>query len=315
MALFRDRRVFPRWSFIDSRSLARPRYARDENSAESVPTPPEPPTEPISGPEVEVWREPQNAAAPVESTPSFVQQTSAPVVQGAFVVHAAEPEGPDVLPQRAIPEVAPVSWIEERRNWFAESDWPTEASEESVQLAGTHPDRPYVAPLHPGLPAVSPAEVRASHGRGFSSMTRRHRRRRHAHEQAQRRADIDLVALEAALDDAAQGLGDGLVHLVVWHAVTGLPLASRGESSPEVASVWHGATRDVRATLPHADLPDSGSYHLVGLAGRRLAILLHVHPDLGACVTVDLELVAVDTLLATAVPQLSGALAATSREY
>jgi hypothetical protein len=40
-----------------------------------------------------------------------------------------------------------------------------------------------------------------------------------------------------------------------------------------------------------------------------------VHPDLGACVTVDLELVAVDTLLATAVPQLSGALAATSREY
>jgi hypothetical protein len=212
-------------------------------------------------------------------------------------------------------EVSPVSWIEERRIWFAESDWPTEASEESVQLASTHPERPYEPPLHPGLPATSPAEVRARHGRGFSSLTSRQRRRRHAQERTRRRTDIDLVALEAALEDAVSSLGGGLVHVVVWHAVTGLPLASRGDSTPEVGSAWHGATRNVRATLPHADLPDSGAYHLVGLADGRLAILLHVHADLGACLTVDLDLVDIDSLLAAAVPQLSSALAMSVKEY
>ena len=295
MALFRDRRVFPRWSFIDSRTLPRPRHAKDENSAESVPTPPEPLTEVASAPEVEVWRDPQPLSAPLTETDA--------------------PDAPDSLTQRAGADVAPVSWIEERRNWFASGDWPIEASEESVQLAATRPERPYVAPQHPGLPPASPAEVRARHGRGFSSMTRRHRRRRHGHVEAQPRTDIDLAALEAALDSTAATLGDGLVDLVVWHAVTGLTLASRGTTASELAPVWHGATREVRATLPYADLPDAGSYHLVGLADRRLAVLLHVHPDLGACITVDLDVVAVDVLLGTAVPQLSGALAATSTEY
>ena len=51
MALFRDRRAFPRWSFIDSRTLARPRRAKDENSAESVPTPDEPMAEVAAAPE------------------------------------------------------------------------------------------------------------------------------------------------------------------------------------------------------------------------------------------------------------------------
>ena len=312
MALFRDRRVFPRWSFIDSRTLPRPRRAKDENSAVSVQSPPEPPTETISGPEVEVWSEPESASAPVVR-PILVaaphpDPAPAPSLQ-------AVPDPPDAMPQRAMMETAPVSWIEERRNWFAEEDWPTEASDESVQLASTHPDRPYTPSPHPGLPAVSPAEVRAKHGRGFSSLTRRQRRRRHGHEQQQRRTDIDLVALEAALDDAAAAIGGGLVHVVVWHAVTGLPLASRGDASPELASAWHGATREVRATLPHADLPDAGSYHVVGLADHHLAVLLHVHPDLGACVTVDLQIVAVDPLLSATVPGLSYALAATSKEY
>ncbi len=276
MALFRDRRVFPRWSFIDSRTLPRPRHAKDETSAASVPSPPEPVAEVVSGPEVEVWSEP---------------------------------------PERARPESAPLSWIEERRNWFAEDHWPTEPSEQSVQLASTRPDRPYAAPRHAGLPADTPAEVRARHGRGFASLTRRHRRGRHSQEPAPHRTDIDLVALEAALDEAAGAIGDGLVHIVVWHTTTGLPLASRGDAAPELASAWHGATREVHAALPHADLPDAGSYHLVGLADRRLAVLLHVQPDLGACVTVDLQVVSVDALLTATLPRLGDALAATSTEY
>lgn len=295
MALFRDRRVFPRWSFIDSRNLPRPRYAKDENSAASVPTPPETPTEVTSAPEVEVWREPSAVTAPI--------------------VHAVEHDASKVLPMRALMEVAPVSWLEERRRWFAEDHWPTEASDEAVQLAWTHPSRPYTAPLHPGLPPVSPAEVRARHGRGFSSPNRRRRHGRHGHEPERLRTDIDLVALDGALEAAAAAIGDGLVHAVVWHAMTGLPLASRGDASPEIASAWHRAVRDVRDTLPHADLPDPGSYHLVGLADRRLALLLHVHPDLGACVTVDLEVVAVDRLLSQTLPRLIDALAATSRVY
>ncbi|HEY5483688.1 MAG TPA: hypothetical protein VIK31_07745 [Propionibacteriaceae bacterium] len=293
MALFRDRRAFPRWSFIDSRTLARPRRAKDENSAESVPTPDEPMVEVAPQPEPTV--EATRAGEPI----------AAPEVEAI----------PEPVPARPAADVAHVSWIEERRAWFATGDWPTEASEEAVQLAATHPERPYTPPLHPGLPTDSPAEVRARHGRGFASLTRRHRRRRHGHEQVQRRTDIDLAALEAALDSAASTVGDGLVDLVVWHATTGLALASRGHVAPEHASLWHGATREVRATLPYADLPDAVSYHLVGLADRRLAVLLHANPDLGACVTVDLDRVAVNALLATAVPQLSHALAATSREY
>jgi hypothetical protein len=303
MALFRDRRVFPRWSFIDSRTLARPRRAKDENGPETVPSPPETPTESISGPDIDVWHEPQRTAAP-------------PVQPIAPAIQAAEPEGPVAQLRRAVPDAAPVSWAEERRNWFAEHDWPTEASEEAVQLAGTHPDRPYTPPLHPGLP-VSPAEVRARQGRGFSSLTRRHRRRRHGHghEQEQRRTDIDILALEAALDTASAAVGDGLVDLVVWHASTGLALASRRDAAPELASAWHAAAREVQAMLPHADLPDAGTYHLVGLADRRLAVLVHVHPDLGACITVDLDLVAVDNLLSSVLPRLSSDLAATSRGY
>lgn len=294
MALFRDRRVFPRWSFIDSRTLPRPRHAKDENSPESAPTPPDAPSESISGPDIDVWHESERPPAPA--------------------VRTAEPDAPDPLPQRAMLEVAPVSWIEERRKWFAQDYWPTEASDEAVQLAGTRPERPYTPPLHPGLP-VGPAEVRARQGRGFSSLTRRHRRRRHHHEQEQRRTEIDLPALEAALDAASAAMGEGLVDLVVWHTSTGLALASRGTATPELASAWHAATREVRAMLPHADLPDAGTYHLVGLADRRLAVLLHVHPDLGACVTVDLDVVAVDSLLASSLPQLSSDLAATSRGY
>lgn len=293
MALFRDRRAFPRWSFIDSRTLARPRHARDENSPESVPTPDEPLAEVAPEPE------------PVVATVPLSEPITAPGIE-----EIAEP-----VPMRAATEVAPVSWIEERRAWFAAGDWPTEASEDAVQLAGTHPDRPYIPPVHAGLPADSPAEVRARHGRGFASLSRRHRRRRHGHEQVQRRTDIDLTALEAALDSAASTVGDGLVDVVVWHATTGLALASRGQVTPEHASLWHGATREVRATLPHADLPDAASYHLVGLADRRLAVLLHTNRDLGACITVDLDLVVVDALLTIAVPQLGDALAATSREY
>jgi hypothetical protein len=295
MALFRDRRVFPRWAFIDSRALPRPRYAKDGTSAESLPTPSEALSE-ADSPAVEAEREPQPASAPAANT--------------------AEVRAPESQPQRAMRHAAPVTWIEERRNWFAEHDWPTQPSDEAVQLASTHPDRPYVAPLYRGLPAVSPAEARARHGRGFSSLTRRRRRRRHhGHEQPRRRTDIDLAALEVALDAATATLGDGMLQVVVWHASTGLALASRGDPSPELAAVWHEATRDIRAALPHADLPAAGSYHLVGLEDRRLAVLLHADPDLGACLTVDLDVVAVDSLLATAVPQLRGALAATSREY
>src|SRR5665647_254370 len=121
MALFRDRRAFPRWSFIDSGTLARPRRAQDENSAQSVPTPDEPVAEAIRAPE--------------------------PITAPAIDVV------PDPVPVR-VADVAPVSWIDERRAWFATGDWPTEASEDAVQLAGTHPDRPYIPPVHAGLPAL-----------------------------------------------------------------------------------------------------------------------------------------------------------------
>jgi len=295
MALFRDRRVFPRWSFIDSRALPRPRRARDENSAQSVPTPVDTPDELETTPELEVWRDPEATAIRAATLPADAE--------------GVEP-GPD-----AVVGTGAASWLEERRRWFSESDWPTEASDEAVQLAGTHPDRPYTAPLHPGLPALTPAEVRARHGRGFASLTRRHRRRRHAHEPSRRRVDIDLAALEEALDAAVPAVGAGLVHAVVWHAGTGLALAARGDAAPEVASVWHGAAKEVRATLTHADLPSAGSYHLVGLADRRLAVLLIGHPDLGACLTVALDEVDVEELLGSTVPELGEALAATSREY
>ena len=293
MALFRDRRVFPRWSFIDSSSLPRPRRAKDGHSAASGPTPPE-----------RIDEEARGADTPVEAG-----RATGPVPPPATEAI------PDTELVRGALDLAPSTWLEERRAWFAAGDWPTEASEEAGQLAGTHPSRPYTAPLHPGLPTDRPAEVRARYGRGFSSLTRRRRRRRHGSEHRQRRTTIDLEALEAALDAAVSAVGDGLVALVVWHATTGLALASRGHVAPEHAPLWHGATQEVRAALPYADLPEAGPYQLVGLADRRLAVLLHANPDLGACVTVDLDRVCVNALLATAVPQLSEALAAASKEY
>ncbi|MGV8849148.1 MAG: hypothetical protein ACOH16_06345 [Propionibacteriaceae bacterium] len=206
-------------------------------------------------------------------------------------------------------------WLAERQAWFAETgDWPTEASDESVQLAATHPTRPYVAPDYPGLPAQSPAEVRARHGRGFSTHRRRRRKRHHGHEVEKRRVDIDLVALDAALDATETHVGEGLVDLVVWHTTTGLPLAARGVD-PVTATLWHQASRDVRAMLPYADLPELGSYHLVGLADRRLAVLVHAGADLGACVTVDLTAVSVNDVMTIAIPRLHESLVAASREY
>jgi hypothetical protein len=67
--------------------------------------------------------------------------------------------------------------------------------------------------------------------------------------------------------------------------------------------------------LPHADLPELGSYHLVGLADGRLAVLVHAGADLGACVTVDLASVSVNDLMTVAIPQLHESLSAASREY
>ena len=115
-----------------------------------------------------------------------------------------------------------------------------------------------MAPAYPGLPTQSPAEVRARHGRGFSMHRRRRRKRHHGHEVVKHRVDIDLVALAAALDATETHVGEGLVDIVVWHTTTGLPLAARG-ADPVTATLWHQASRDVRATLPYADLPELGS--------------------------------------------------------
>jgi hypothetical protein len=312
MALFRDRRGFPRWSFIDSRSLPHPRRAKDDKA------PDDEPTSASSAPQVPVsWETPdEETATSLESADSPASAESS--VSSDSAGSASTGDTADDADTIAIPAVADepsVHWLAERRAWFAESgDWPTEASDESVQLAATHPKSPYVAPDYPGLPAASPAEVRARHGRGFSTHRRRRRKRHHGHEAEKRRVDIDLAALDAALDATETHLGDGLVDLVVWHATTGLPLAARGVD-PVTATLWHQATRDVRAMLPYADLPALGSYHLIGLADRRLAVLVHAGADLGACVTVDLAVVSVNDLMTTAIPQLHESLAAASREY
>lgn len=337
MALFRDRRGFPRWSFIDSRNFPRPRHAKDDKALDQEPTSPTSappaPADPAAVPVVKIHaaldeflnRDP--SATPYQSQPAAaVQPVKTPVSwespeqePGSTLQSADSPEsaGPDE-DTIEIPDMVDEStehWLAERQAWFAGSgDWPTEASDESVQLAATHPTRPYVAPDYPGLPAASPAEVRARHGRGFSTHRRRRRRRHHGHEVVRRRVDIDLAALDAALDATQTHVGQGLVHVVVWHTTTGLPLAARGVD-PVTATLWHQAGRDMRAMLPHADLPELGSYHLVGLADRRLAVLVHVGADLGACVTVDLAMVSVNDLMATAIPRLHDSLAAASREY
>ena len=80
-----------------------------------------------------------------------------------------------------------------------------------------------------------------------------------------------------ALDATEAHVGVGLVDLVVWHTTTGLPLAARGVD-PVTAALWHQASRDMRAMLPYAGLPELGAYHLVGLADRRLAVLVHAGP-------------------------------------
>lgn len=301
MALFRDRRGFPRWSFIDSRSLPRPRHAKENTVLEPPPS-------------MAVGHEDPPAPV-VKIHPALHErlgrdddEVGATHIQAAVPVEQPEPVRPVVA---ELPE-GYASWLDERRSWFGD-DWPTEASDESVQNAATRAPRPYVARTYPGLPVDSPAEVRARHGRGFSSVSRRRRRRRHGHEVEQRRADIDLAAVEEALDRTAATVGSGLVDMVIWHATTGLPLASRG-TDPVSATLWHHASLDVRASLPHADLPDRGSYHLVGLADRRLAVLVHAGPDLGACVTVALDTVSVNDLLASTIPALHASLAAASQE-
>lgn len=338
MALFRDRRGFPRWSFIDSRSLPSPRHAKENTVLEPPPNVAPGPAADAPAPVVKVHAAldeflNRDASSPVEppvdpTPPARVK----PVVSWESPEPEPQPE-PEPEPQPApepetatpepsvlrVPEAPQLpegyeTWLDERRDWFGAHDgWPVEATEESVQLAGTHPPRPYIAPSFPGLPVDSPAEVRARHGRGFSSFSRRRRRRRHGHEVEQRRADIDLAAIENALDQTAQAVGDALVDVVVWHSTTGLPLAGRG-TDPVAASLWHHATRDVRSTLPYADLPELGPYHLVGLADRRLAVLVHASPDLGACVTVELDVVAVDVLLGSTIPTLHESLAAASQE-
>ncbi len=291
MALFRDRRGFPRWSFIDSRSLPRPRRAK-ENTVLELP--------------------PSRAAADTPVVP--IQPAPDEIIVRDEVLVVATPMDPAGSVRLVAPELPDryATWLDERRGWFGDG-WPTEASDESVQNAANRAPRPYVARTYPGLPVDSPAEVRARHGRGFSSVSRRRRRRRHGHEVEQRRVDIDLVAIEDALDRTASSVGSGLVDVVVWHATTGLPLASRG-ADPVAATLWHHASLDLRAALPHADLPDRGPYHLVGLADRRLAVLVHADPDLGACVTVALDAVSVNDLLASTIPALHASLAAASQE-
>jgi hypothetical protein len=347
MALFRDRRGFPRWSFIDSRNLPRPRHAKDDKALDQEATsptsaPPAPadqatvpvvkvhaaldeflsrdpsatPYRPEPAAAVPPAKEPVSWESPEQEPGSTLQSADSPEsADSASSALSGDSADEDTIEIPVMVDESTEHWLAERQAWFAESgDWPTEASDESVQLAATHPTRPYVAPDYPGLPVASPAEVRARHGRGFSTHRRRRRKRHHGHEVVKRRVDIDLAALDAALDATETHVGQGLVDVVVWHTTTGLPLAARG-ADPVTATLWHQAGRDMRAMLPHADLPELGSYHLVGLADRRLAVLVHVGADLGACVTVDLAIVSVNDLMATAIPRLHDSLAAASREY
>lgn len=288
MALIRDRRAFPRWSFVDSREPALPRRAIIIRS--TVPD--------------QDWHRAstKSATASVAEPENEQAKTNTP--------------GTATKPQLNLSAAAQAedSGFVDIHDWFAAHDWPTTASVAAVQLA-TPRGRSPREQLPPGLPTASPAEVRAKNGRGFSSLAHVSRRRRRGQSQVKRRSDVDVAALEAAIATAALAFGERLEHIVVWHDETGLPLASHGNHNPELAPTWHRAMRDVRVGLSHTDLSAPGSYQLLGLSEQRLAVLIQAPPVLGACVTLDLSDAAMDNLLATALPSLRSALIATSRRY
>lgn len=322
MALFRDRRGFPRWSFIDSRSLPRPRRAQDDRSAPSPWTPapdPDVETEEVSdqGLVEDLIRE-SVAATPWDPQAPWSPDGSGP--DDDWDDEDDDEYGDDSPSSPAAHDdptgtedvAAHGSWLDERRAWFLRGDWPTEPTDDAVEAARQHPERPYEPRPHPGLPADPPALVRAQHGRGFSMRHHRRRRRPHHHEPEARRTDVDLAALVEAVDELVVGVGDAMIDLVVWHTASGLALSHRG-GVPESAPLWHGATRDLVQTLPHADLSAPGTYHLVGLGYNRLAVLVDT-AALGACLTVDLQSVDLDRLLSGSVPALHDALVASTKE-
>lgn len=201
-----------------------------------------------------------------------------------------------------------VNVIEQLREWMeSHGDWPVAPTDEAVDLASTsHPDRTYPQPEYGGLPKEPPGVVRAKNGRGFGGTLLNRRRRRKAKPRPP--LELDRQRLDEVLTETRESVGAALIELTVFEARTGLLLASDGGTVATTA-LWHRASHDLTETLRHADLPRLGGYYLVRLTGGRIAVVVNAHPDLGACLTLDLEQVQLGEVLKHTIPSVRRAVA------
>ncbi|MDO5286140.1 MAG: hypothetical protein Q4G45_04885 [Actinomycetia bacterium] len=201
-----------------------------------------------------------------------------------------------------------VNVIEQLREWMeSHGDWPVAPTDEAVDLASTsHPDRTYPQPEYGGLPKEPPAVVRAKNGRGFGGTLLNRRRRRKVKPRPP--LELDRQRLDEVLTETRESVGEALIDLTVFEARTGLLLASDGGTVATTA-LWHRASHDLTETLRHADLPRLGGYYLVRLTGGRIAVVVNAHPDLGACLTLDLEQVQLGEVLKHTIPSVRRAVA------
>ena len=318
---------------IRTRRPSRPTVEPNQTPAAARAIAEDPGAEQTSGPTVPV----ENMPAPVPEPVSAPTPDPVSVVMPAESVSVPDPVSV-VVPAESVPVSTPkpapagtgqrrplkaqvnlealepgqVNLIEQLREWMADQgDWPGAATEEAVDRASTsHPDRVCPRPAYRGLPSQSPAVVRAKNGRGFGGLLLNRRRRRRARPRPP--LELDVNRLDEVLTETRESLGAGLIAATIFEAQTGLPLAT-DRGTVAATAMWHRASHDLTGSLRHADLPGLGGYYLVKLTGGRIAVVVHAHPDLGACLTFDLDQVPLGEVLQRTIPSVRQAVASAAQ--
>jgi len=124
--------------------------------------------------------------------------------------------------------------------------------------------------------------------------------------------DIQIDALNRAVEELKVLLKDGLQSTDIWDANTGLSLAAINPQ-PAAVALFTSLTQGIKDTLSGAGFPGLGRSFMLELEGGYTVILLQHHQELVQGIMVDNKKVNLGMLLSVAVPKMLSTVAAAIR--
>lgn len=121
--------------------------------------------------------------------------------------------------------------------------------------------------------------------------------------------DIDITALEKAVEEAKSVLRDGLSATDIWDRETGLSLAGHNPQ-PEAVALFNQLTNEMSTTLSGSGFPALNRYYLLDLDGGNTVVVQRHRDDLMSGMLLDASKVNLGILVSVVMPKLTAAIEA-----